>query len=181
MKPISCGDRQDAEILWAASDRCLPLDEVNPIFLSTAAAPMVAAALEGQPIDTAAIREAFARVKQRHEAVIVEGVGGWRVPITSTYFVSDLAADLGLPVAIVVENKLGAINHTILTVEAIKQQGLTCAGLILNRRREHSDEMCQVPTATNREVLESLVKLPILFEISCGQRSLTSVLRPVER
>ena len=78
------------------------------------------------------IHETFARLRSAHESVIVEGVGGWLVPITRDYFVSDLAADFGLPVVVVVANRLGALNHTFLTVESILARGLECAGIILN-------------------------------------------------
>jgi dethiobiotin synthetase len=75
---------------------------------------------------------------------------------------------MGLPVALVVANKLGAINHTLLTLAAIRARGLACAGLILNRPTADDD----LATTTNRAMLEDLAGVPILFEIAHGQREL---------
>ena len=173
MKPICCGDRKDAEILRDAGDQRLPLNEVNPVWLRTPAAPYTAALVEEREIDLSRIKETFENVKRRHAAFVVEGVGGWRVPITANYYMSDLVNDLGLPVVVVVANRLGALNHAILTVEAIRHQGLTCAGLILNDTAVQADEMSSVATTTNGAVLESLVAAPILFTISYEQRVLS--------
>lgn len=171
MKPICCGDRDDAEILHAAADGTIALNEVNPVWLRPPAAPYVAAMIEERSIDLPLIRETFARLRATHRSLIVEGVGGWRVPITQDYFVSDLAAECGLPVAVVVANKLGALNHTLLTVEAIQARGLSCAGIILNHCTPPAEPL-GIAEATNRSVLEQLLDVPILFEIACGQTSL---------
>ena len=169
-KPICCGDRADAEALWEASARSPALNDVNPVWLRTPAAPYTAAMIENRPIDLALIRESFAKLRSVHPAVIVEGVGGWRVPITKDYFVADLAAEFGLPVAVVVANRLGALNHTLLTVESIRARGLTCAGLILNHPSPDAEA---IATTTNRAVLEDLLEVPVLFEIAHGQRELS--------
>lgn len=171
MKPICCGDRDDAEILHAAADGAAPLNDVNPVWLRVPAAPYTAAMIENRPIDLALIRESFQRLSGSHRSLIVEGVGGWRVPITRDYFVSDLAAELALPIAVVAANRLGAINHTLLTVEAIRARGLTCAGVILNQATP-AGERPTVAETTNRAVLEDMLPVPILFEIAHGQRTL---------
>ncbi|MDB6154228.1 MAG: dethiobiotin synthase [Chthoniobacteraceae bacterium] len=169
MKPICCGLRLDAEILHEACDAAIPLNEVNPVWLRTPAAPYTAALIENRPIDLALIRETYSRLRKRHSTLIVEGVGGWRVPITERYFVSDLAIEMGLPVAVVVANKLGALNHALLTVESVKASGLICAGIILN---ENSAVTCDLAASTNRSVLESLLDVPVLFEIKHGENGL---------
>lgn len=169
MKPICCGDRGDAERLHAAADARISLNDVNPVWLRTPAAPFTASMIENRVVDLALIRETFNRLRAAHESIIVEGAGGWLVPITADYFVSDLAADFGLPVAVVVSNRLGAINHTLLTVEAIAARGLTCAGIFLNHVAEPGSE---IATTTNRGVLESILKVPILCEIAHGQGKL---------
>ncbi len=172
MKPLCCGDRGDAEILHAAADGAASLADVNPIWLRPPAAPYVAAMIEDRCIDLALIRESFIRLRDRHPGLIVEGVGGWQVPITRDYFVSDLAVECGLPVAVVVANKLGALNHTLLTVAAIRATGLECAGVILNHVSAPPDPP-DIATTTNRSVLEDLLDVPILFEIAHGQTALT--------
>jgi len=162
MKPICCGDRDDAELIYRASEGVVPLNDINPVWLRTPAAPYTAAMIEGRTIDLALIRESFERLQSSHQRVIVEGVGGWRVPIARDYFVSDLARDFALPVVVVVSNRLGAINHTLLTVESIRAAGLECAGIILNR----SDaESADVANTTNRGIIEDVAKVSILAEV----------------
>jgi dethiobiotin synthetase len=169
MKPICCGGRDDAETLHTAADGVIALNDVNPFWLRPPAAPYTAAMIENRSIDLAIIRETFERLRGAHESIIVEGVGGWLVPITRDYFVSDLAAEFGLPVAVVVENRLGALNHTLLTVQAIRARGLECAGLILNHTQP-PDAAPDIATTTNRAILEDLADVPILFEVAHGQR-----------
>ena len=166
LKPICCGGREDAELLHATADGAISLNEVNPVWLRTPAAPFTASLIENRAIDLALVRESFARARQTYESVIVEGVGGWLVPITRDLSVADLAAEFGLPVAIVVANKLGALNHALLTVESVRARGLECAGLILNHTTPEED----IATTTNRGVLEELAGVPVLFEVAYGQR-----------
>ena len=174
-KPICCGSREDAELLRAAAGYALELNEVNPVWLRTPAAPYTAAMIENRPIDLALIRETFHALRAKHDSVLVEGVGGWLVPIERAYSVADLAGECALPVIIVVKNRLGALNHAALTVDSIRARGLTCAGLILNDgspAAEDSGEPQGIATATNRAVLEDVLGLPILFTLTCGQESL---------
>ena len=97
-KPICCGDRDDAVRLHAASCAGLTIEQVNPVWLQTPAAPFTAARVEKREIDLALLRAGFDELTARADFVAVEGVGGWMVPITADYFSNDLAADLGLPV-----------------------------------------------------------------------------------
>jgi len=171
-KPICCGPRDDAEALHAASGGAVSLNDVNPVWLRPPVAPYTASMIENRMVDLALIHETFARLRGAHESMIVEGVGGWRVPITRDYFVSDLAADFGLPVVVVVANRLGALNHTLLTVESIRACGLECAGIILNQPFVSPDE-AKTATSTNAAVIEEVLKAPILFEVGYGQENLT--------
>jgi dethiobiotin synthetase len=158
MKPICCGDRRDAELMLAASSDGLSIDEINPVWLKTAAAPLPAALVENVTIDRQVLIAGFAALQKRVAQVLVEGVGGWMVPIADGYFVRDLAADLQLPVVVVAQNRLGCLNHVLLTVESVLGRGLTCAGVVLNEPTGHSD----IATSTNREMLQGLLKVPIL-------------------
>ncbi len=167
MKPICCGDRSDSELLHAACGKSIPLDDVNPVWLGTPAAPAVAAASAGRAIDLDLIRSTFARLRGTHRSLLVEGAGGWLVPIAPGYFVADLARDFGLPVVVVVRNRLGALNHTLLTVESIRARGLPCAGIILNNIDAPGEA-----SRTNRAVIEDLLDVPILFEIAKDQRAI---------
>lgn len=168
MKPICCGDRTDAELLHAACDAAIPLNDINPVWLRTPAAPYTAAMVENRTVDLDLIRDTFARLRAAHGSVIVEGVGGWRVPIARDYFVGDLARDLGLPVAVVVANRLGALNHALLTIESVRAAGLQCAGVVWNQVRPGTEEE-GVALATNRAILEELSGVPVLGELGFGQ------------
>ncbi|MGB8166456.1 MAG: dethiobiotin synthase [Chthoniobacteraceae bacterium] len=166
-KPICCGGREDAELLHAASDRALSLNDVNPVWLRPPAAPYAAAMIEGRSVDLALIRETFTRLRAAHPSIIVEGVGGWLVPIERDFAVRELARDFALPIAVVFANRLGALNHTLLTVESIRAAGLTCAGLIQNHPTDAAPEDAAA-LATNRPILEDLTGLPILFDLPFG-------------
>ena len=168
LKPICCGDRDDATLLHEAAGGAIELNDINPVWLRTPAAPYTASLIENRPIDLALIRESFARARTAHESVIVEGAGGWLVPIERNFYIADLAAEFGLPVAIVVANRLGALNHALLTVAAVRARGLECAGLILNHPSVDED----IATTTNRGVLEEFAGVPILFDIAYGQRGI---------
>ena len=170
MKPICCGERADAEAIHAACDGAISLNDVNPVWLRTPAAPYTAAMIENRAIDLALIRETFARLRAAHASLIVEGVGGWRVPIARDYFLSDLAAEFALPVAVVVANKLGALNHALLTIESIRARGLECAGIIINHVTSAADDIAAI---TNRGMLEDILGVPILHEIAHGQQALS--------
>jgi dethiobiotin synthetase len=95
MKPICCGDRRDAEMLLAAGSDGLTIDDVNPVWLKKPAAPIVGSLMKKAPIDVERILAAFQILQRRVEHVMVEGIGGWLVPIQSDYFVSDLAETAG--------------------------------------------------------------------------------------
>jgi len=163
-KPVSCGDREDATILAEASGN-LPIDEINPVHFNSALAPHVAALLENTSIDPAQLVSSFLTFSEKHGTVFVEGAGGWEVPITENYFISDLAKDLNLPVILVAANRLGALSHILLTLAAIKAKGLTCVGIILNQLGDEMD----TPMITNKGILESLTDVPLLDHIIHGQ------------
>lgn len=156
-KPICCGDRDDAIQLQTAGDPNLTLDEVNPVWLRTPAAPLTATRAEKRTIDLTALRAGFDRLIARVDFVAVEGVGGWMVPITSDYLSNHLAADLALPVIVIARNRLGCLNHVLLTVRAIEADGLTCAGVVLNDFGEEAD----LAMTTNFEILQRCLTAPV--------------------
>jgi dethiobiotin synthetase len=163
-KPVACGDREDATILAAASGG-LDLDEINPVYLKTPVAPYVAGMLENRAVDPAVLIAGYHQLAAKHAKVLVEGAGGWEVPISANYRISDLAADLKLPVILVAGNKLGALNHIILTVNAIRAKGLVCAGIILNQLEDEMD----TAMITNKGVVEDLTGVPLLDHLIHGQ------------
>jgi dethiobiotin synthetase len=162
MKPICCGDRRDAELLLAAGSEDLAIDEINPVWLKTPVAPLAATLIEEVNIDIELILAAFTALQKRVDQLFVEGVGGWLVPIRSDYFVSDLAVAMKLPVLVVAQNRLGCLNHTMLTVRSVLQHGLDCAGVALNEPFGQSD----VAVSTNADILSRIVGVNIFPELT---------------
>jgi dethiobiotin synthetase len=163
-KPVACGDRDDASMLAEASGG-LDLDAVNPVYFNTPVAPYVAGMLENRTLNPAELIAGYRQLATCHAKVLVEGAGGWEVPLAANYRISDLAADLQLPVILVAGNKLGALNHILLTVEAIRAKGLTCAGIILNQLEDEMD----TAMITNKGVVEDLTGIPLLDHLIHGQ------------
>lgn len=140
MKPAETGCRvrqgtavpSDAMALVRAAGVKDPLSLVNPYRFRKPLAPSVAAGLEGATILPGRIRNAFGALCKRHDYLVVEGSGGIMVPLTRAYLFLDLAASFGLPVLVVARPGLGTINHTLLTVEALKRKRLPVAGIVFN-------------------------------------------------
>jgi dethiobiotin synthetase len=116
-KPLACGDRLDAEALrLAGCQPSLKLEEINPVFYRVPASPMAAAMIENRVPDMAAIRDGFDALRKKSEIVLVEGAGGWLVPITATYSMADLAADFALPVLVVESHAADRARHRIRSI-----------------------------------------------------------------
>jgi dethiobiotin synthetase len=158
MKPICTGDHNDVRQLLEACDSCEPEHLINPVWYRTPVAPYSASIIEDRLIDLGSIRDAFERLASRHSSVLVEGAGGIAVPILAHYDFRDLARDLRLNVIIVAANRLGVLNHTRLTIEAIRAAGLRSSLIAMNSLQADSD----ISQATNLSVLESLVDVPVL-------------------
>jgi len=169
MKPVSCGEPGDTEILRQAVTGELTAKEITPVSYSAPLAPIEAARLEGRTFNPEDVLSVFRRLKDSRRSLLVEGVGGWLVPLAAGYSTADLAKAMDLPVLLVVRNRLGALNHTLLTLESIKSHGLTCRGIVLNN---HPSDDGDAALEGNRRLLTELTEIPILFEISPGQTEL---------
>ncbi len=123
---------EDVDLLRQASNMDLSDAEVGPLQLRTACAPHIAARLDGVAISRDALLLAIRTVGARAEVCLVEGVGGFRVPLIAGWDTADLAVDLQLPMVLVVGMRLGCINHALLTAEALRARGLPLAGWIAN-------------------------------------------------
>jgi dethiobiotin synthetase len=140
MKPVSAGAtlrngvwrNEDGDQLAAASNLKLPPSLVTPYLLHAACAPHIAAAREGVEIDPMLIIDRYEAIRAQADAVVVEGVGGFRVPLTNNFDSADLAQQLGLPVIMVVGLRLGCLNHALLTADAIAARDLTLVGWVAN-------------------------------------------------
>lgn len=153
MKPIECGGDDDSTALHAANQRSdVSLREVNPVSFPH---PLAPAAMEAnEPISFSKLKSAADALCHRSDLLAVEGAGGWLVPIDGDRSMEDLAIALSFPVVVVSANKLGVLNHTLLTVRAIQTAGLTCAGVYLNTIPDQND----LSSETNAEVLRAQLK-----------------------
>jgi len=141
MKPIAAGaferdgewHNEDADQLDAAANVALPPSIRTPFMLKEAAAPHIAAARENVSLDIARIVDAHQFAVQQADVVVVEGVGGFRVPLTDVHDTADLAFALNLPVVLVVGMRLGCISHALLSAEAISARGLRLVGWVANQ------------------------------------------------
>ncbi len=139
-KPVAAGTElvdgvrvnDDVRTLRLASSLALTDAEVGPYQFDTACAPHIAAALEGRAIERGVILQAANDLAARADVLVVEGVGGFCVPLGPEWDTAGLAADLGLPVVLVVGLRLGCINHALLTAEAVRARGLRPVGWIGN-------------------------------------------------
>lgn len=140
-KPVAAGcewqngqwQNEDALALQQASNVELTLKEVNPVALEPAIAPHIAAELAGEPISEAVIQNGFEHLLSRQaDVLLMEGAGGWRLPIGNQRFLSDVVKALQLDVIIVVGMRLGCLNHALLTAETVKADGLNIKGWVAN-------------------------------------------------
>jgi dethiobiotin synthetase len=159
MKPVETGvvrgaSRSDAELLRTAAGAGDRLDDVCPLTFAAPLAPAVAAQRSGQRIDLGVLDAAFARLAEGRDAIVVEGAGGLLVPVTQTLYFDELFRRWHLDLLIVAANKLGAINHTLLTVRAARATGLAVRGVILNAPSAERDELVET---TNADMLQTLL------------------------
>jgi dethiobiotin synthetase len=122
----------DHVLLRLASGSAQGDDQIAPYRYGPAVSPHLAAELAGEPIDPDRLRGAALATNQDANLLVCEGVGGFLVPLAADYLVRDLARDLGMPVMIVASSGLGTINHTLLTIEAVRDAGLDVAAVVLN-------------------------------------------------
>ncbi|WP_130617360.1 dethiobiotin synthase [Dyella amyloliquefaciens] len=140
MKPVASGCNEtreglrndDALALQAASSAPMPYEWINPVALRESLSPHLAAAHEGVDIRLAPLHDAFMRLRDMHDVVMVEGVGGWLVPLSRGLLASDIARQWQLPVILVVGMRLGCLSHALLTARAIATDGCRLAGWIGN-------------------------------------------------
>ena len=151
---------QDALELMQVASLKKPYAVVNPYCFAPAVAPHIAAQEAKLEIERDSIRAAYAELCRHADAVVVEGVGGWQVPLSPTLELPDLARDFGLPVLLVVGMRLGCLNHALLTARAIRADGLELAGWVANA----VDPDFQRPEA-NLATLATELQAPLLGQL----------------
>jgi dethiobiotin synthetase len=164
MKPVAAGTthglNEDVEALVAASSPGLERRLVCPYLFEPPIAPHLAAAEAGVRIDLAVIEDAFHAFSGETEVIVVEGAGGFRVPLNEREDGADLAKRLGLPVILVVGVRLGCLNHALLTQEAIRTRGLRMAGWVASRIDPHMDRADE-----NLRALGERLQAPLIADI----------------
>jgi dethiobiotin synthetase len=182
MKPaqsgVTGGEPRDAERLRAASGEAEPLQAICPHSFAAPLAPAVAARLEGKTIALADVVGAARALAARHAAVLVEGAGGLLVPLTDRETYADLAVALALPVLVVARAGLGTVNHTALTVEALRRRGLAVAAIVLNRTAAEDDPSVPHNAAEIARLtgIAPAATLPFVADIEARARALRSTL-----
>ena len=164
MKPVETGcavrneelEPSDALQLLSASRSGQDLQSVCPYRFVDPVAPDVAARRIGHTIEPNLIKEQFQSVSESHDITLVEGAGGLLVPIWKRYTMANLVADLGIPLCIVAASRLGAISHTLLTIETAQARHLSVRAYLLNYINAHRD----TATATNADLLASSTDVP---------------------
>lgn len=166
MKPVAAGGERYADGRWtnedslalrAAANVSVPAELDNPYLLPDPVSPHIAARNAGMTIELPLIVERFQQLQRGADAVVVEGAGGWEVPLNERESIADLAVALRLPVILVVGLRLGCLNHALLTQRAITARGLRIAGWVANQ----VDPQMREPAA-NLETLRAKIDAPLL-------------------
>ncbi|KWT84136.1 dethiobiotin synthase [Candidatus Magnetominusculus xianensis] len=150
---------EDGLFLKNITDSAEDIGVITPLRFTHPLAPAAAAGLENTTIDVDEIVQSFRNIDSSTVAV-VEGVGGLLVPITKTFFVSDLIKELDLPVILVCTNRLGTINHTLLSLEHMKTKGITVAGIIFNNNIITGGR--DISIGTNIGLIRQLTAVPVI-------------------
>ncbi len=168
MKPVASGcekkdgclRNEDADRLLEASNVEANYEIICPYRFPEPVAPHIAAQKEGVVIKAEHIVNCFQHLRLSSDAVVVEGVGGWRVPINDNEMMSDIAVTMELPVVLVVGGRLGCINHALLTLESIQASGLPLTGWVFNQVDIHMQRRVAVLAE-----LKCLLPAPLLADI----------------
>lgn len=169
MKPVSAGcvatsdglRNDDAILLMNESSIELPYEEVNPYAFEPPVAPHIAAQQSNTVIKLQTIKNYYTTIAAKADVVVVEGAGGWLVPVNASETMADVAAALKLPVILVVGVRLGCLNHALLTASSIIESGLPFAGWFAN----HVDKN-MLQQEENIESLKERIQAPFLGSLA---------------
>ncbi len=173
MKPAETGCRisagrlvpKDAAILKHSAGVRDSLTLVNPYRFRLPLAPLAAARQDGKRIEIPRILSAFRTLKARHDLMIVEGAGGIMVPLTDCYSYLDLAEALHLPILIVARPGLGTINHTLLTIQALRERGTDIIGIVINYAKKQRKGLAE---RTSPDIITAMSGIKVLGTVSYG-------------
>jgi dethiobiotin synthetase len=166
-KPIASGKPiyEDAKLLQKACENNQTLEDINPIVFKHALTPSTAAKLANKEVDIELIKQHITKTKKNFDITIIEGVGGLLAPLKKGYFVLDLIKELSAPTILVSMSKLGTINHTLMSVQMLKENNVDTKGIIFN---------CYNPkNAVSTSSLDNIEKessIPVIAKISKNRK-----------
>ncbi len=182
-KPISAGVNEamtdesgmpvneDAFELWHASGKQFSINEINPIVYKHPIAPHIAAVIENKPLGFAQLDEVLPAALALADMTLIEGAGGWLLPLNNEQLLSDWVASHNMPVVMVVGVKLGCLNHALLTAQAITASGCELVGWVANFV-EGETEISRKNVEFLTQKLKALHNAPCLFEVQKDQTTL---------
>lgn len=157
MKPVSTGGREDALLLQQAAGSKDSLELINPVYFKEPLAPWTAALRAKSAVSLKRLDEAYRVLSSRHDFLIVEGIGGLLVPLNKNVMIADVARRWGLPVLLVSRPALGTLNHTLLSLACLKQNKMSCRGVIVNAHSlAPKDPLQRLSVKTNPPMLKRL-------------------------
>lgn len=151
---------EDAFHLRQAAATSDALDLINPVCYKAAMAPWPAARLEKKSIDITRVTWAYRELQRRHDFMVVEGVGGVMVPIKRRFYVVDLIDRLSLPAIVVAHPDLGTLNHTLLTVAYLREEGIPLAGIVVNNYQGRTRAERSNPKVLQRILKRRIITVP---------------------
>lgn len=176
-KPISAGTEfdheltqevnEDAKSLYLACSKQYPLSTINPIVFKPAIAPHIAANMANTELNFDLLEQESEKIKGLGQAQLIEGAGGWLLPLNDKQLLSDWVAKQKWPVIMVVSIKLGCLNHALLTAQAIAQSGCELVGWIANFNHGETEIGRE-----NLNFIKQKLQAPLLFEVQPNQRSI---------
>ncbi|MBU0678525.1 MAG: dethiobiotin synthase [Verrucomicrobia bacterium] len=179
MKPVQTGcETRDGQLIAPDIEVCLSaaglevtpeeMADMVPYSFEPACSPHLAAEFAGTVIDLSVIKDAFDRLSARHDSVVVEGAGGVLVPLTRTGTMLDLMKLLDLPVILTARPSLGTLNHTLLSLAALRDSGIEVLGVVLVHTSPDGDRLVE---DDNRKTIEQMGRIRILGEIPYSDRA----------
>lgn len=168
MKPIETGvlparaAQSDAARLRSIIESEETLGAICPYSFGRPVAPLAAAQAEGQTINPETIKKVYRLLSSHYDCMVVEGIGGVRVPITPKISVTELIKSLRLPVVVVGRSGLGGINHALLTIESLRRNKISIVALVLNQTQSARSALARLQERTTLEILRKQTGVPVL-------------------
>lgn len=188
LKPFCSGSREDIDFLQLCQDSVLIDDEVNPWFFKKPLAPYADMKTSKEynfkkPLNIQAVVKHIETIRKEHNLIFVEGIGGLMVPITKYFLFIDIISKLKAPVILTAKNKLGAVNHTLLSAKILKYFSLKCRSIVLM-----NEEKSDLSSKSNSEIISEfsggneVLEIPFLRDINpniCQEKKLQKKLKKI--